>query len=129
MVLIDASVWVDYFNGVEPALREVTRLVQHDQAMVAGVAVAEVLRGIKDALRREEVREALLGLRYVEETVDTWIRTGELGRSLDAVGKVLPLADLHLAALAQQAGAAVYSTDKHFQKVPGIRLHQPVATK
>lgn len=129
MVLIDASVWVDYFNGAEPALSEVARLIRRDQAMVAGVAVAEVLRGIKDAKRREETREALLGLRYVEETVDTWIRTGELGRSLDAVGKVLPLADLHLAALAQQAGAAVYSTDKHFQKVPGLRLHQVTGTK
>jgi predicted nucleic acid-binding protein len=122
-------VWVDYFNGAEPALSEVARLIRRDQAMVAGVAVAEVLRGIKDAKRREETREALLGLRYVEETVDTWIRTGELGRSLDAVGKVLPLADLHLAALAQQEGAEVYSTDKHFQKVPGLRLYQPPAPK
>jgi predicted nucleic acid-binding protein len=69
------------------------------------------------------------GLRYVDEGIETWIRTGELGRSLDAVGKVLPLADLHLSALAQQVGAEVYSTDKHFQKVPGIRLHQPAATK
>jgi predicted nucleic acid-binding protein len=129
LVLIDASVWVDFFNGVEPALTEVARLIRRDQALVAGVAVAEVLRGIKDAARREETREALLGLRYVEETVDTWIRTGELGRSLDAVGKVLPLADLHLSALAQQVGAVVYSTDKHFQKVPGIRLHQPASIK
>jgi predicted nucleic acid-binding protein len=129
LVLIDASVWVDYFNGAEPALSEVARLIRRDQAMVAGVAVAEVLRGIKDAARHEEIRGALLGLRYVEETVDTWIRTGELGRSLDAVGRVLPLADLHLAALAQQVGAAVYSTDRHFQKVPGIRLYQPPAPK
>lgn len=129
MVLIDASVWMDYFNGTEPALTEVARLIRRDQAMVAGVAVAEVLRGIKDAARREETREALLGLRYVEEGIETWIRTGELGRSLDAVGKVLPLADLHLAALAQQVGAGVYSTDKHFRKVPGIRLHQASITK
>lgn len=127
MVLIDASVWVDFFNGAEPALSEVARLIRRDQALVAGVAVAEVLRGIKDESRRREVRDALLGLRYVEETVETWIRTGELGRSLDAAGKVLPLADLHLAALAQQVGATVYSTDKHFQKVPELCLHQSTA--
>ena len=129
MVLIDASVWVDYFNGKEPAATEVARLIRRDQALVAGVAGAEVLRGVKDAARREETREALLGLRYAEEGIETWIRTGELGRSLDAVGKVLPLADLHLSALAQQVGASVYSTDKHFQKVPGIRLHQPSTSK
>ena len=129
MVLIDASVWVDYFNGKEPAATEVARLIRRDQALVAGVAVAEVLRGIKDTARRGETREALLGLRYVEEGIETWIRTGELGRSLDAVGKVLPLADLHLSALAQQVDAVVYSTDKHFQRVPGIRLHRPTASK
>ena len=125
MVLIDASVWVDYLNGKEPAATEVARLIRRDQALVAGVAVAEVLRGIKEPARREETREALLGLRYIEEGIESWIRTGELGRSLDASGKVLPLADLHLSALAQQVGASVYSTDKHFQKVPGLRLHQP----
>ena len=128
MVLIDASVWVDYFHGAEPAASEVARLIRRDLAVVAGVAMAEVLRGIKDGARREEIRDSLRGLRYAEETVETWIQTGELGRTLDAVGKVLPLADLHLSALAQQIGAEIYSTDRHFQKVPGLRLHQPSST-
>jgi predicted nucleic acid-binding protein len=129
LVLIDASVWVDYFHGTEPALTAVARLIRRDQALVAGVAVAEVLRGIKDAARREETREALRGLRYIGEDVEAWIRTGELGRALDAVGKVLPLADLHLAALAQQAGAEVYTTDNHFHKVPGLRLYKPTPAR
>ena len=114
-------------SGAEPALTEVARLIRRDEALVAGVAVAEVLRGVKDAARRAETREALLGLRYVEEDIETWLRTGELGRSLDAVGKVMPLADLLLSALAQEVDAAVYTTDKHFQKIPGIKLHQPSA--
>jgi hypothetical protein len=60
-----------------------------------------------------ETRESLLGLQQIEETVNTWIRTGELGRSLDAAGK------------AQQVDAEVYSTDKYFQKMPGLRLYRP----
>ena len=59
-VLVDSSVWIDYFRGV--ATRETDHLhalIGRSPLVVADVVMAEVLHGLPDELHRKQAWEAL----------------------------------------------------------------------
>jgi predicted nucleic acid-binding protein len=55
-------------------------------------------------------------------TDELWKRAGLLGLDLRRNSVILPLSDLVIAAVAIHHGMEVYSTDPHFQQIPGLRL-------
>lgn len=112
MVIADTSVWVEYFRGGDPPVREVLRsLIRTQQAALVGVVLAELLQGCR------KPKEA--------ETIPTWKRTGELSATLRRKGITLPLSDLLIAALALEHGCHVYTLDPHFEQIQGLALHKP----
>lgn len=56
-VLIDSSVWADFFNGfASPEERELARLLAgNDEVCTCGVVVAEVFQGLRREKGRAEV--------------------------------------------------------------------------
>lgn len=67
MILVDTSVWIDYFNGIE---NPQTNLL--DSALVEGVVVIgdlillEILQGIRDERDYRRTRQSLLALEQYE---------------------------------------------------------------
>ncbi len=69
MILVDSSVWIDYFRGVENA-----HTVQLDQWLdtpilevgVADLVVFEVLRGFLNSRARQQAEDFLLDLPVIE---------------------------------------------------------------
>lgn len=67
MVLVDTSVWVDYFNGVaSPEANLLDRLLGTGRLLIGDLILAEVLQGfaLDSDLRR--ARRLLLDLPYVD---------------------------------------------------------------
>ena len=60
-VLVDASVWLDYFQGKStPETDRLHALIGQSPLLVADVVLAEVLQALPDELHRRQAREALI---------------------------------------------------------------------
>jgi predicted nucleic acid-binding protein len=70
------------------------------------------------------VNDALSDLEYAEMTRHLWQKTGELSASLKQKGLNLPLSDILIAAVAIEHNLAVFTLDKHFAQIPGVKLYQ-----
>ncbi len=53
-----------------------------------------------------------------------WEETSELAWELDRKGWVIPALDIVIACSAKRIGAAVLTTDKHFEKIPGLAVQK-----
>ena len=59
-VLVDSSVWIDYFKGTAtPETDLLDSLLGQSPLVVADVAMTEVLHGLPDEAHRRQAREAL----------------------------------------------------------------------
>lgn len=59
-VLVDTSVWIDYFTGAAtPEADHLHSLLGRSPLVVADVVLTEVLHGLPDELHRRQAREAL----------------------------------------------------------------------
>ena len=126
LVLIDACIWVPFFNRPQsPQKREVDQLLDDDRAALIGPILAEVLSGFRRDAQADWVASALRGLVYVEVTRDDWRAAARLARQLASRGHRLPLSDLALAAVAQRLDCRVYSSDPHFNLIPAVKLYAP----
>ena len=66
-ILVDSSVWIDYFRGVPtPQTDFLDGLLGRSPLVVSDVTLAEVLQGIPDELHRKQAEAALLKFWLVE---------------------------------------------------------------
>jgi predicted nucleic acid-binding protein len=60
VILVDSSVWIDYFRGTSTAHTDrLDSLLTTDRLAVGDLVVAEVLRGFRDDLAFERARDVL----------------------------------------------------------------------
>lgn len=124
MVIVDSTVWTHYLRTPEtPIGHGLLRLLEADQVVMVGVVLAEVLQGARGEREFRQLRSWLEVLPYLEVTQETWAGAGELSMHLRAEGRLTPLTDLLIAALALEGDHHVYTLDEHFQRVPGLRLY------
>lgn len=120
-VVVDTTVWIHFFRGRnEPVRTALRHLLRSRQVVMVGMVMAEVLQGIRTATELNEAQDHLAALPYFEMTPETWYAAATLSRNLRLTGHTLPLSDLIIAALAMQHDLAVYSTDPHFLRIPGL---------
>ena len=62
MIMIDSSVWIDFFNGSEEdAVSALVRLIDDEEEIyISEIILTEVLQGFKDDREYEEARQCLL---------------------------------------------------------------------
>jgi predicted nucleic acid-binding protein len=66
MILVDSSVWIDYFNGIStPQTEKLDSLLGHDVLAIGDLILAEVLQGFSDDEDFETARKLLLSLEVV----------------------------------------------------------------
>ena len=60
MLIVDSTVWIDYFNGLEnPQTDYLDQIVDRTPIIVGDLILAEVLQGFRDDADFEEARRAL----------------------------------------------------------------------
>ena len=60
MLIVDSTVWIDYFNGLEnPQTDYLDQIVDQNPILVGDLILAEVLQGFRDDSDFEEARRAL----------------------------------------------------------------------
>ena len=124
-VIIDTSVWVQAFRVATSVEKEsVERLIRDGDAVMVGVVYAELVRGARDEGEFGLLEERLQAIPFLEASKETWRQAGRLLFDLRRRGQTISLPDALIAALALEGGHQVYTLDEHFQRVPGLGLHE-----
>jgi predicted nucleic acid-binding protein len=125
LVITDTSIWIDYLRTRRSSLGdELAKLIDDGRAALAGMVLAELLRGLRKREEQERLERQLSGATYLEMSRAAWHRAGILGAHLDSRGQPLPIADILIASLALEGDHEVFTNDRHFERIPGLKLYQ-----
>ena len=121
MILVDTSVWIDFFSASPgPAGAELRRMIEEAEPFaLTGVVVAEVLQGLtRDARRIEQY------LAYWEmlepRGFETYRKAAAIYRAARAKGVTPTTIDAVIAAIALDHNAAVFTLDQDFSRIARI---------
>jgi len=123
-VIVDTSVLISFFRGESKIADKVTRLLQDNRVVTTGIIIAELLQGMKDVKEERDISGIFAEISPLEITTDLWIKAGKIALSLRREGINLPLTDVAIAALAVEHNLSVYTLDKHFEKMPGLKMYK-----
>ena len=127
-ILIDTSVWIEFFKKQEPFFGAVQNLIEEDNACCVGLIYAELLQGAKSEKELSTIKEFIHIFDFVPESDAIWEKAGLLSQTLRRKGKSIGLADCFIAASAASYGAGLFTLDKHFstiQKSMDLTLFTP----
>lgn len=130
MVLVDTSVWIDFFAGRNtPYRHELHRLIANGAELaVSGIIVQEILQGIRSVAQVRQVHEYLAVFDYVTLVEpDIFVRAAEVYRTCAAKGKTIrkPI-DCLIAAQALAADIPLLHHDRDFDHIAQchpLRVH------
>jgi len=117
-VLVDTSVWVDYFRGDSPPVAaKLAALLSEAEVCVPGIVLAELLQGARSDREVSAVEDFLEAFTIVDQGPDSWIKAGRLSRRLRAGGRTVHLIDCYIAVIADENRCAVFTLDRHFREI------------
>ena len=116
MVVVDTSVWVEFFR--KPSAAGSDRLEElimgRNRVAICGIILQEILQGIRDQNSYELTRQRLLFLPFLEAGREVHLLAASLYRDLRRNGVTVPSTDALIAAVAIHHGFPVLSGDAHF---------------
>ena len=123
MVLVDTSVWVDFFQGRETKeVQELESLLsQEKDVFITGIIVQEILTGIKDKKDRIKVRKELGHFILINPTLETHIQAAEIFDACKKKGfTIRSVIDCLIAALAIEFDLTLLEKDKDYSYMPKV---------
>jgi len=123
-VIVDTSVFVSFLRGNENAY-PVKNLLEEDRVYITGIIIAELIQGLKNTKEEDYLIDLLRALNIIEITTDMWIKAGKLSLELRRKGIDIPLTDIAIGTLALEHNMHIYTFDKHFNSIPGVRIYVP----
>jgi len=123
LILLDTSIWIDYFRKKDPIYDRVEGLIEEDQVAIIRFITAELLQGAKSAREFNTLKGSVEIFHLLEETPDSWTEAARLAYELRQTGKTVGLADCYITVLALQHNVLLWSLDHHFQL---IRTKRPI---
>ncbi|HKI03640.1 MAG TPA: PIN domain-containing protein [Thermoanaerobaculia bacterium] len=126
-VLVDASVWIDYFTGAaSPQADRLDAMLGREAVVVADVVLMEVLHGLPDEVHRRQAQEALLKFWLVETGgFDVVAQSAVSYHTLKARGVPVRTAECRLATFCILRGLALLHSSpgyEPFEKFLGLRV-------
>jgi predicted nucleic acid-binding protein len=119
VVLVDTSIWIEFLQHlVSPEATMLEELIrEHNQVVLCGIVLQEVLQGIRDNKSHATTKERLTKLPYLDMSKDIHLAAASLYRSLRAKGITVPSADTAIAALAIFNHIPLFTKDAHFNTI------------
>lgn len=114
-LIVDTSVWVDFFAGETiPLLEDALAL---GTVVLPPVVVAELVSGAREGSDRDDLVEMLEDLPIHETPREHWIRVGDLRRRLREAARPISTPDAHVAQCALDRSAPLLTRDRVFSRV------------
>ncbi|WP_461395006.1 type II toxin-antitoxin system VapC family toxin [Deferrisoma sp.] len=124
-ILVDTSVWIEFFRGREPCRAAVDRWIQEDRVVCVGLVLGELLQGARSRREQRVLEEFSRVFPFLPESPTLWAQAGLLSNRLRREGTTVGLADCYLAVSAVAAGVRMATLDRHFDLIApaaGLRL-------
>ncbi len=128
MILVDTSVWIDFFAGRDlPHVQVLEHLIQTDADLaLCGVILTEVLQGIANDKQHQQVKEYLQPLLRLDITETVWLEAADLYRILRKRGiTIRKTNDCVIAATALHYQCCLLHNDRDFD---AMQPHFPLQT-
>jgi len=124
LVLVDTSVWVDFFRNRPTAVSLVGELAEAHRAVICGTVLQETLQGAKTEAELTFLRTQMSLWHFEAEQPDDFAAAARLYARLRWQGITVPPADCLIAAVAIRAGVLLCSSDAHFSQMKGLRFQR-----
>jgi predicted nucleic acid-binding protein len=131
MILVDTSVWVDFFRGVNsPQRRALHRLIENKEDIsITGIILAEILQGIRDERNFVAIKSHLLEFPiFTPAGIETHVAAARLYRDCRKKGRtVRKTADCIIAAICLENDLALLHKDADFDSLEAcarLRCHR-----
>ncbi|MCF6158479.1 MAG: PIN domain nuclease [wastewater metagenome] len=114
-VLIDTSVWIEFFRGQAPYQNIVLNLIDHNRVCCMGIVLAELIQGVKSKNELGVIKEFLYVFDFLTDSAEMWTKAGELSLALRQNGKTVGLADCYISVVSHANNVQLLTLDKHFE--------------
>jgi predicted nucleic acid-binding protein len=125
-VLVDTSIWIDFFRKKSPELIEkIALLLESEKAVYTGIIALELINGAKGQKELQALHDAFDTMERIDEGAGTYLNAGKMGYELARKGHTLGVVDLLIAQVAIENDFALMTFDEHFKviaKHSGLRL-------
>jgi hypothetical protein len=116
-VLVDTSVWIEFFRKHEPYHGALLKLLDADLVCCTGLIIGELMQGVKSERELSVISDFMHVFHFLPETPRLWEKTGRLAFSLRRKGVTIGLADCFIAVSTAEADAQLFTLDSHFEAV------------
>ena len=121
MILVDSSVWIDFFGSAPSAAgAELRRMIADAEPFaLTGIVVTEVLQGLRRDLGR--IEHYLSQWDMLEPVgFGTYREAAAIFRAARAKGVAVTTVDALIVAIALEHGATLFSLDQDFTRISGV---------
>jgi predicted nucleic acid-binding protein len=125
LIVVDTTVWVDWFNGRDsPATRRLRRALDDEDVALTGIILTETLQGFRTEAGHDEARAVLTALPMLTLDTDACVEAARLARHLRRRGVSLAgVTDCLIAQCCIGVDAEILSGDQDFAL---IARHSPL---
>jgi len=117
-VLIDTSVWIDYFKSINNNIAEqVDEILNNAEVYVPKSVIAELIQGAKSEKEISVIEEFVNAFHIIDQSDDTWSKAGKLSYTMKRKGITANLMDCYLAVIAQENNCKILTLDRHFKDI------------
>ncbi len=123
MILVDTSVWVDFFRGVDSSETTwlATTIAADKDLCICGPVFTEILQGIVSDIECRKVKGFLLPFIYLPTMQSTYNLAAEIYRAARKKGKTIRnTVDCIIAACAIENSAKLLQRDKDFLVIADV---------
>ena len=123
-ILADTSVWVEFFRPNSKTGNTLEQLILENSVWICGIVLFELIQGVRSEDERSKILSTMSNLKYIEMSKSLWQKAGELASSIKTKGLNLPQSDIFIATVAIDYNLSIFTLDKHFEQIPGVRIHR-----
>ena len=121
MILIDTSVWIEFFNHPNsPTAKFLKEMIQMNKSIcINGLIEMEILQGIRSDAQMKLVQRMLVPFQYYPDTPQAWTSlAAEIYRKCRKNGRTIRKSiDCIIAANAILADLAIFHRDRDFREI------------
>src|SRR3989339_2033811 len=92
MILVDSSVWVDFFRGVNSRQRQILHnLIENEEDIaITEIILTEVLQGVRDDKYFQSIKEYLSEFPIIKSNgINTYVKSAQIYRDCRRKGKTI----------------------------------------